>query len=326
MSLADYKPHYHSVLSAGIALGYQVESLGKGELELRRSQVKVDNIGLTEGPIFISYKVKDQQESMKISEVNNDRIESTSIMANMYYHSHNGRFSFSPYVGVGLGATQTKMFEVESVDPAYQIKAGFSHNVSNSVSMQLGYSYFGVIGNMFKLSNVKSMLCKKNQCSKSFIDNLTLHSDFLGMHGIELSLRFLKVGDGGTFLDATKGDTIARIQYDDSTQHRYTLDLTEGKIQLKHASLDNSGDVAGTEKTFTFPKFLLNKLNDTFVFKTDLSDYAKTTDLNIKLSDYARTDGSNMTDDMSNKLMSHHTAQVFDFLSSLEMEYNAMHG
>jgi hypothetical protein len=59
---------------------------------------------------------------------------------------------------------------------------------------------------------------------------------------------------------------------------------------------------------------------------TKLNDYIKTTDLNTKLSDYTRTDGSNMTDDISNKLMSHHTTQVFDFLSSLEMEYNAMHG
>lgn len=188
MNLADYNPRYHSVLSAGIALGYQGESVGKGELELRRSQVKVDNIGLIEGPIFMSYKVKGQQELMKITELTNDRIESTSIMANMYYQPHNGRFSFSPYVGVGLGVTQTKMFEAGSVDPAYQLKAGFSHHVSDSVSMHLGYSYFGVIGNMFKLSNVKSMLCKKNQCSKNFIDNLTIHSDFSGMHGIELSM------------------------------------------------------------------------------------------------------------------------------------------
>lgn len=139
-------------------------------------------------------------------------------------------------------------------------------------------------------------------------------------------LKFLKAGDGGTFVDANKGDTIARIQYDDSAKHRYTLDFTEGKIQLKHASLDNSGNVTGTEKTLTLPKFLLNKLNDTFAFKTDLGNYITTTDLNTKLIDYTRSDGSNMTDDISNKLMSHHTAQVFDFLSSLETEYNAMHG
>jgi len=139
-------------------------------------------------------------------------------------------------------------------------------------------------------------------------------------------LKFLKAGDGGTFVNANKGDTIARIQYDDSAKHRYTLDLTEGKIQLKYASLDNSGNVTGTEKTFTFPKFLLNNLNNTFAFKTDLGDYIKTTDLNTKLSDYTRTDGSNITDDIQNILMSHHTTQVFDFLNSLEMEYNAMHG
>lgn len=136
----------------------------------------------------MSYKVKGQQELMKITELTNDRIESTSIMANMYYQPHNGRFSFSPYVGVGLGVTQTKMFEAGSVDPAYQLKAGFSHHVSDSLSMHLGYSYFGVIGNMFKLSNVKSMLCKRNQCGTNFIDNLTIHSDFSGMHGIELSM------------------------------------------------------------------------------------------------------------------------------------------
>lgn len=130
-------------------------------------------------------------------------------------------------------------------------------------------------------------------------------------------LKFLKAGDGGTFVDANKGDTIARIQYDDSAKHRYTLDLTKGQIQLKYASLDNSGNVTtGTEKTFTLPKFLLNKLNDTFAFKTDLGDYTKTTDLNTKLSDYTnttdlntklgdytRTDGSNITDDIQNRLM-----------------------
>ncbi|VVC27589.1 Hypothetical protein CINCED_3A012229, partial [Cinara cedri] len=54
-------------------------------------------------------------------------------------------------------------------------------------------------------------------------------------------------------------------------------------------------------------------------------DYT-TTNLDAKLSDYAKTDGSNMTDDIQNRLMSHHITQVFDFFSNLETEYNAMHG
>ncbi|VVC42857.1 Outer membrane protein/outer membrane enzyme PagP, beta-barrel,Surface antigen msp4 [Cinara cedri] len=263
MNLVDYNPNYHSVLSANVAIGYQGESLGKGELELRSSQIKVDNVGLMEGPIFISFKLKGQQEQMKRTELNNDRIESKSIMANVYYQQDNGFFSFYPYVGVGLGVTQTKMFGEESVDSAYQLKVGLSHQFK-------GY-------------------------------NMTTH------------FKFLKAGDNGSFVNANKGDTIARIQYNDSTKHQYTLDLTEGKInQLKYAMLDDHGNVIGTEKTFILPKFLLNKLNDTFAWKTDLSNYTK-------------TDGSNMTDDIQNKLMSHHTAQVFDFLSSLETEYNAMH-
>lgn len=190
MNLVDYNPNYHSVLSANVAIGYQGESLGKGELELRSSQIKVDNVGLMEGPIFISFKLKGQQEQMKRTELNNDRIESKSIMANVYYQQDNGFFSFYPYVGVGLGVTQTKMFGEESVDSAYQLKVGLSHQVSNSVSIHIGYSYFSIVGNIFKLSNVKFMQYdrKGRTCSKSYIDNLTIYSDFSSIHGIELSM------------------------------------------------------------------------------------------------------------------------------------------
>ncbi|VVC35025.1 Hypothetical protein CINCED_3A004634 [Cinara cedri] len=39
-------------------------------------------------------------------------------------------------------------------------------------------------------------------------------------------------------------------------------------------------------------------------------------------STFAKLDGSNITDDISNKLMCHHTAQICDFLSELDTQYN----
>ncbi|VVC42858.1 Hypothetical protein CINCED_3A022738 [Cinara cedri] len=65
---------------------------------------------------------------------------------------------------------------------------------------------------------------------------------------------------------------------------------------------------------------IVSFLNDYTITELDtkLNNYTKTADMNTKLNDSTRTD------DILNKLMSHYTAQAFDFLSSLETEYNAM--
>ncbi|WP_410541849.1 P44/Msp2 family outer membrane protein [Wolbachia endosymbiont (group E) of Neria commutata] len=47
-------------------------------------------------------------------------------MINFYHDWKNDRFSFSPYVGAGVGLSRIKMFDSPSIRPAYQLKAGLN--------------------------------------------------------------------------------------------------------------------------------------------------------------------------------------------------------
>ncbi len=64
-------------------------------------------------------------------------------MANVYHHWKSDRFSFSPYIGIGIGATRMTMFEKPSIRPAGQLKAGFDYRINEDVNMHIGYRGFG---------------------------------------------------------------------------------------------------------------------------------------------------------------------------------------
>ena len=122
--LSKYKGDYNPPFAANVAFGYTGE-LGNNsyrvELEGMYSSVKVDNIGLTSSQMTISYiKDKAKPEERYRAIVNHDQIENASLMANVYHHWKSDRFSFSPYVGIGIGATRMTMFEKPSIRACLQ--------------------------------------------------------------------------------------------------------------------------------------------------------------------------------------------------------------
>lgn len=144
--ISKYKGDYNPPFAANVALGYTGE-LGnnsyRAELEGMYSSVKVDNVGLTSGQMTISYTEGGNRYG---SIINHDKIENISVMANVYHYWKSDSFSFSPYVGIGIGATKMTMFEKSSIRPAGQLKAGFDYHINEDVNMHIGYRGFGVIG------------------------------------------------------------------------------------------------------------------------------------------------------------------------------------
>lgn len=144
--LNKYKADYTAPFAANVAFGYTGE-LGnnsyRAELEGMYSSVKVDNVGLTSGQMTISYIEGGNKYG---SIINHDKIENISVMANVYHHWKSDSFSFSPYVGIGVGGTKMTMFEKSSIRPAGQLKAGFDYHINEDVNMHIGYGGFGVIG------------------------------------------------------------------------------------------------------------------------------------------------------------------------------------
>jgi len=131
-------------------------------------------------------------------QINNDKIENASVMANAYYYWKNDGFSFSPYVGAGVGATRIKMFDTTSIRPAYQVKAGLDYRVNEDVNMHIGYRHFGVIGSSFDL---KAKAKGEKEQSKTTLntganledakDNtINIGSGLFAAHGIEAGLTF----------------------------------------------------------------------------------------------------------------------------------------
>ncbi len=204
-SLSKYKGDYNPPFAANVALGYTGELNGnsyRAELEGMYSSVKVDNIGLTSGQITISYtKDKTRPEESYGAIVNHDQIENISVMANVYHHWKSDRFSFSPYVGVGVGATRMTMFEKSSIRPAGQLKAGLDYRINEDVNMHIGYRGFGAIGSSeYKLDTLKwdpnhdnGKDKPKGGMAEQTGDNqvsTTIQNDFFHTHGIEAGLTF----------------------------------------------------------------------------------------------------------------------------------------
>ncbi|MDG7057165.1 MAG: P44/Msp2 family outer membrane protein [Wolbachia endosymbiont of Penenirmus auritus] len=147
---SEYKGDYNPSFAGSIAFGYEGE-LGnnsyRAELEGMYSSIKADNVGLEGNQISVSYlKEISGKKYMYDTKVDNDQIENMSVMANAYYHLKNDSFSFSPYVGAGIGLTRMKIFGEASIRPAYQLKAGLDYSINESVNMHVGYRHFGAFG------------------------------------------------------------------------------------------------------------------------------------------------------------------------------------
>ncbi|MDG7055183.1 MAG: P44/Msp2 family outer membrane protein [Wolbachia endosymbiont of Menacanthus eurysternus] len=213
----EYKGDYNPPFAGSIAFGYEGE-LGnnsyRAELEAMHSSVKADNVGLEGNRMGISYLKdigtgSDKKTYIYAAEVDNDQIGNTSVMANAYYHLKNDSFSFSPYVGAGIGLTRMKIFGEASIRPAYQLKAGLDYSINESVNMHVGYRHFGAFGTDHELKanllgEVEEQQPKQPGRKKTAVLNeskkptdVKLHSEGISIgnglfttHGIEAGLTF----------------------------------------------------------------------------------------------------------------------------------------
>lgn len=162
---------YSPKFSGGFALGYQGNSKNRFELELLYSQIKKRN----NTNVICCDKVGIL--------VNDDKIENMAFMINSYYQT-----TSLPYFGAGIGFSKIKIFERDSVRPAYQLKAGINHNINSNMSMYLGYRHFGVIGGKF--GEFKKLHSKEEKTlrSSSLDRNPSVENGFFGTHGIEIGI------------------------------------------------------------------------------------------------------------------------------------------
>ncbi|MBV0899285.1 MAG: P44/Msp2 family outer membrane protein [Wolbachia endosymbiont of Fragariocoptes setiger] len=162
---------YSPKFSGGFALGYQGNSKNRFELELLYSQIKKRNN--TKDNNYICLGKKENRIS-----VNDAKIENTAFMINSYYQT-----TSLPYFGAGIGFSKIKIFERDSVRPAYQLKAGVNHNINSNMSMYLGYRHFGVIGGKF---GEFDLYYKKGEILKT--KSSSVENGFFGTHGIEIGI------------------------------------------------------------------------------------------------------------------------------------------
>ncbi|MDG7052329.1 MAG: P44/Msp2 family outer membrane protein [Wolbachia endosymbiont of Alcedoecus sp.] len=216
--LNKYQSNYNPLFAGSIAFGYTGE-LGnnsyRAELEGMYSSVKVDNIDLEGNRVNVMYqrkfKIKEGQTEQEKTygygiKASNDQVENASVMVNAYYHLKNDSFSFSPYVGAGVGATRMKMFGAASIRPAYQLRAGLDYSINENVNMHVGYRHFGVIGGDFKLNTdalnekVVDAVSRKEE-NREFKgtfkpatgkekDSINIGSGLFATHGLEAGLTF----------------------------------------------------------------------------------------------------------------------------------------
>ncbi len=109
--------------------------------------------GTFRGEIEVAYRENDVEEldlSGFILDVDGD-ITSKAIMFNAFYDFDLGS-GWRPYFGAGLGATEVEMdFETNVAQVvgdketvvAYQVSVGFGYQIVESVTISLGYRFFG---------------------------------------------------------------------------------------------------------------------------------------------------------------------------------------
>lgn len=185
-----------------MAIGYAGEfkdHIYRAELEGIYSAVKVDNIGLANSQMMIGYEkttIQDKETYALI--LDHDNIQNTSVIANFYHHWKSDRFSFSPYVGAGVGVTRMKMFEQTSIKPAYQLKAGLDYRMTEDTNLHIGYRHFGAVGSEFKIPETLKWDANfdngQNKAKGKFIKqtsnkvDTTIQNGFFGTHGVEVGL------------------------------------------------------------------------------------------------------------------------------------------
>ncbi|QCB62479.1 P44/Msp2 family outer membrane protein [Wolbachia endosymbiont of Drosophila mauritiana] len=191
--ISEYKADYSPPFAANIAFGYTGE-LGnnsyRAELEGIYSSIKVNNIGLANTQMNIKYEKENNKYGVTI---NHGKIDNISVMANVYHHWKNDSFSFSPYVGIGVGATRMTMFEESSIRPAGQLKAGFDYHINEDVNMHIGYRGFGVIGSSEYKPETLKLNAKTKKMNKQIGENkvtAAIQNSFFHTHGIEAGLTF----------------------------------------------------------------------------------------------------------------------------------------
>lgn len=205
-SFDKYKPDYNPPFAANVKFGYAGEfgnNSYRAELEGIYSSVKVDNIGLGNSQMVLSYNkpVAGQQNAydMYTVVVDHDQIENRSVMANIYHHWKNERFSFSPYAGVGVGLTKIKMFEKQSTRPAYQFKAGLDYSLTKDTNIHIGYRHFRAVGADIKLGATKLgtyVIDPDDSNNNTFAkykgedikEDITIGNKLFSSHGLELGL------------------------------------------------------------------------------------------------------------------------------------------
>jgi opacity protein-like surface antigen len=191
--ISKYKANYDPPFAASIKFGYEGEFKDndyRAELEVMRSLVKVDNIGLINGPIVMMYDKSPNRYGLPI---NHDQVENTSAMANVYHYWKNDRFSFSPYVGVGVGLTRMTIFEKASIRPAYQLKAGLDYRLTEDTHLHVGYRHFGAAGADIELTTKKLGTLSGSNFTPSkqeAADEEIIHTGnkLFSTHGIEVGL------------------------------------------------------------------------------------------------------------------------------------------
>lgn len=208
-SLDKYKPDYNPPFAANIKFGYAGEfgnNSYRAELEGMYSSVKVDNIGLGNSQMTLSYMKPTRTANthdIYAVVVDHDQIGNRSVMANIYHHWKNERFSFSPYAGVGIGLTKMKMFEQQSTRPAYQLKAGLDYSLTKDTNIHIGYRHFRAVGADIKLEakKVGTYVVNPGDASKNTFtkytdddikedikEDITIGNKLFSSHGLELGL------------------------------------------------------------------------------------------------------------------------------------------
>ncbi len=202
-SADEYQSSYIPTFASGIALGYIKQSVHNGykvELEGMYSLIRAHNINLYNGPLVLLYSNDAKSHSSDSlyygATISNNCIENASIIANFYYFWKPKSFSFSPYIGWGIGGTKIKVYEKPSIRPAYQIKAGLNYRITRDTDLYIGYKHFGVIGSHGDFE-VYSRTVTSNRPDTSIIipepkqktdDNITLSHNFFGTHGVEIGM------------------------------------------------------------------------------------------------------------------------------------------
>lgn len=202
IAFSQYNANHNSPFAASVAVGYKGLFPGsKTELELTYSRVKANNVGLADGPISVHYKDKlsnanspTNSPTYKI-DLNNDQVTNISGMVNTYYQWDNDRFSFSPYVGAGVGLTRIEMYEKASIGLAYQLKAGVNYRMTEDTDIYVGYRHFGVMNGASgefdvyqKSQNTVNSQDKKQHEIKQTSDKLKVENSYFGTHGIEVGM------------------------------------------------------------------------------------------------------------------------------------------